>query len=121
MNEQTFIAPESTIYRQVSDELVVIQLDTGFFFYFSPETSAFLDFFRQARTLADFLESIGLNESQASEKEYIHVFIEFLTSHQIIIRTDFPSHGPLTHFSYCRPVFYRKGERVLDEVAFLCP
>ncbi len=115
--------PESTVYRRVSDELVVIQLDTGYFYYFNPETEEFLDFFRKPRPLGDYCKAVQLQDPDSNEGEYLKNFCSFLLENKILRKVDPQEHSPipLSKMSYRKPQFVRKGEKTLDEITFLCP
>lgn len=121
MDKSCNLTPESTIYRQVSDELVVIQLDTGCFYYFNPETQDFLDFFREPRNLDDFFGAASLSEQGAEERAYLKDFSDFLLKNQVIQSVSKTKAPFATKISYKKPRFLRKGEKTLDEITFLCP
>ena len=55
MNEERFQTSSAAIYREVGEELVVIQVDTGCVYYFNKTTKRCLDFFRDAATVTEFL------------------------------------------------------------------
>ena len=113
--------PESTIYRRISDELVVIELQSGRFFYFNPPTEKLLDFFKEARSLPEFVDGAGLTEKEP-EKQHLEKFCQFLLEKGILENV-----GSASEFAfvgtvdYGRPELIREGERTLDEITFLCP
>ncbi len=108
MAELCYQVPESTIYRKVSEELVLIQLDTGKFYYFNPETEAFLDFFKAPRSLS-------------TEDPDLHTFVEFLLQNKILKKTKPLDSTDSDGFPEGKPALLREGEKNLDEITFLCP
>ncbi|MCB0405688.1 MAG: hypothetical protein KDD51_12975 [Bdellovibrionales bacterium] len=112
----TLIIPNSTVYRNVSDELVVIQLETGRFYYFTADTKEFLDYFQQPRSL----ESLGDGEEQ-EDPQYLKNFCKFLLEKKILEVSDAGDSGPALHGRLAKPTFLREGEKTLDEITFLCP
>lgn len=67
LNTKSLLAPESTVFRKVAEELIVLQLDTAHFYYFNPETKEWLDYLRQPRSLQqieDLGKAHGLDHSE---------------------------------------------------------
>ena len=118
--ESGYLTPESTIYRQVEDELVVIQLDTGHIYYFNPSTESFLDFFRAPRSFSDFLQTSKLDEGK-DEAQYLERFLNTLYDMKLLQKADSQDTSVPPPLDYSRPLFLRKAERTLDEITFLEP
>lgn len=120
MIDVCLVTPESTLYREVDGELVVIQLDSGHFYYFSSETKLMLDFFRKPRKLSTFLERAALNEAEKGQP--IKQLCEFLLAEKILVYSE-EQEQPVDIFDYSGelPRFKRKGNCTLDELTFLCP
>lgn len=112
----TLIIPNSTVYRNVSDELVVIQLETGRFYYFTADTKEFLDYFQQPRSL----ESLGESDEQA-DSQYLKDFCKFLLEKKILEKSGASDENPGLNGRLAKPTFLREGEKTLDEITFLCP
>jgi hypothetical protein len=107
----------STVYRQIGDELIVIQADSGVFYYFNPGTKGLLDLLRCPRDLGQLYESLGL-DSQAEERRYLNEFTEFLLDEGILQ----PSPAEAAEAAprpagYERPQFLRRGDRKLEDLA----
>ncbi|MEZ4751551.1 MAG: hypothetical protein R3B54_13310 [Bdellovibrionota bacterium] len=110
------IIPNSTVYRNVSDELVVIQLETGRFYYFTSDTKEFLDYFQQPRSL-DFLD--GGDDQE--DPQYLKEFCKFLLEKKILEKSEAADESPALNGRLAKPTFLREGEKTLDEITFLCP
>lgn len=113
------VAP-SAVYRMISSELVVIQMDTGFFYHFSHASKQFLDFFKEAASVPLFCNAVGVTETE--EVDYLIKFCRLLSDAKILEsaeKTDRTFIKPKG--IYERPEFLRKGEKKLDEIAFLSP
>jgi len=124
MKKSCLQVSETTIYRDISDELLVIQLETGLFYYFNPKTKTYLDFFKQPRPFSNLLLGLHLDED-AEECEYLKGFCDFLLKNQILvtveIEAELTEEEEIAELKYNKPIFLRKGEKTLDEVTFLCP
>ncbi len=117
MDEERYRTSESAVYREVGNELVVIQVETGHFYYFNKTTKQFLDFFRHPAKLDDFLSRAGLSDD--AELTYLKTFLCTLKDKRILEATEatgvIPSGGEVS--SYDRPTLIREGEKKLDEIA----
>lgn len=122
MMQQTLKTPETIVYRKVRDEIVLIHLDNGQIYYFTPGAKDFLDFFKQPRRLASYVEHVGMDQSAQSSVEEIKNFANFLVENQILKTDETPVELRLAETKAYSPLqFLRKDERMLDEIAFLCP
>jgi hypothetical protein len=114
-----YFTPESTIYRRVENELVVVQLDTGRYFYFSPETEQFLNFFRSPHSLEQFCEG---TEAAFSDIDELKQFCRFLTQKEILQVASKPASEPeIPAHSFLKPSLLREGEKTIDQISFGCP
>lgn len=116
---ETLQIPNSTVYRNVSDELVVIQLETGKFYYFTAATKDFLDFFQQPRSMDSCLD--GGPEEGLEDPQYLKDFCKFLLEKKILEKCEGDEAAKPTEPKFVRPTFLREGEKTLDEITFLCP
>ncbi len=116
MNETCYQTSVSAVYREVGDELVVIQVDTGSFYYFNRTTKQFLDFFRNPAKLGDFVEAAHLKDG--SEQGYLEAFLAELREKRILESSQAMGKpaGQLPG-EYSRPTLLREGEKKLDEIA----
>jgi hypothetical protein len=109
--------PETTVYRKVGNELVVIQLDTAHFYYFSPETENVLEYFKSPATLDQLIGEAGANE-----KEHLLEFCHLLLEKQILKETKPDKKAaPKMSSPYKRPVYLREGEKTLEQISFASP
>lgn len=117
MNEERYQTSGSAIYREVGDELVVIQVDTGCFYYFNRTTKQFLDFFRSPSNLDAFVECAGL--ADGTERGYLENFLGSLKEKRILETppASLPSENSGAVAGYARPALLREGEKKLDEIA----
>lgn len=114
--------PDSTVYRLVDDELVLIQLDTGYIYYFNAGAKSLLDFFRAPKRLTSFWDVSGLDDERADDRKYLAEFCDFLIQNKILkTATVAVETSDDTKVTYAKPVFLRKAEKTLDEVSFLSP
>jgi hypothetical protein len=114
--EGSYQTSDSAVYREVGNELVVIQVDTGHFYYFNQTTKQFLDFFRHPAKLDDFITRAGLTDDE--ELGYLKSFLGTLKDKRILEASpgaDEPSAASLA--AYSRPALIREGEKKLDEIA----
>jgi hypothetical protein len=116
MNEERFQTSSAAIYREVGEELVVIQVDTGCFYYFNKTTKRFLDFFRDAATVTEFLDRV---DAASGDTEYLEEFCRSLVSKRILepARGAGAPRAAAVAPEYSRPTFLREGEKRLDEIA----
>lgn len=122
MSELFCQTPDSTVYRLVDDELVLIQLDTGHIFYFNACAKTLLDFFRAPKKLASFMDVTGLDDTRKEDRDYLSEFCDFLIQHKILKKTTVAVEGSDEQkLPYSKPVFLRKADKTLDEVSFLSP
>lgn len=117
MDQERYRTSESAVYREVGNELVVIQVDTGHFYYFNQTTKQLLDFFRHPAKLDDFLSRAGLTDD--AECGYLASFLDNLKGKRILEETQSSNElAPATQVSnYTRPTLLREGEKKLDEIA----
>jgi len=121
MENQVFCTPETTVYRQVKDELVVIQLESGKFFYFNPTTKEVLDYFKTPRSFGAFL--IAAEATPTSERGVqLREFCRLLLENQLISEAESVSDSLVEAVKMSMPPsLIRRGEQTLDELTFLCP
>jgi len=75
------LTSESAVYRVVDDKLLVVELGSGEFYYFSKETKSFLDHFKHPCSLDSYL---GIDESRKHE-DYCEA-VEDLVEKNILVR-----------------------------------
>lgn len=122
MAKKFLLTPESIVFREVRNELVVIQLDTGQILYFSKGTQDLLNFFKQPKKLEAYLAATETAETP-SEVAHLKNLTQFLVDNRLLEETavgnSFDPAAP--KLSYSRPEFLRLDEKTLDQIAFLCP
>ena len=120
---QNFLkTPETTVYRNVNGELVVIQLETSRFYYFSSEAEAILDFFKSANSLDGLIEQSNVLKADPKEIEHIKEFCHSLLDKKILQLEKKVGRQPLKNkMTYRRPTFLREGEKTLDQISFASP
>lgn len=113
---------QAVVYRKVKDELVVIPLKSGKFYFFNPEAENFLNFFRQPRRLSDFTKATKVEAFPEEEQKYLNDFITRLREMDILREYERDYSTPLEETqAYSRPRFIRQGNRTLADLAFLYP
>lgn len=114
MNEEIhrYQTSESAVYREVSDELVVIHVDTGHFYYFNRSAKPFLDYFKSGGSLERLEESVP-----EGEMDYLRSFCKTLLEKQILQRAGDEASGASYPTPYERPQYLRTGEKKLDDIA----
>lgn len=123
MSDTAYVCPsQSVVYRKVKDELVVIPLKSGRFYYFNPEAENFLNFFRQPRRLSDFRKAVKIEVLPEEEQKYLDEFISRLKELEILRESERDLSEPSFETqAYSRPRFLRQGDRTLADVAFMYP
>jgi hypothetical protein len=109
----------SALYRQFDGELLVVQLQTGHFFYFTPNTKLIFDFFQEPQTLGAYLLASGLSDA-GEEREYFERFFAQLVQCRIVEPAAASESLPLPKTTYSRPALLRIQEGKLADVALLC-
>lgn len=107
--DRSLVTSDDVVYRTVQNETLVVQLESGEIYYFSPKTREFLDVLKRPVTL-----------STHPEKETLHAFCQVLLEKQILKETDDPG-VPLTATFGEELAFLRKDEKTIDDIVFLCP
>ena len=108
-----------TVSRVIDDELIVIQLDTGRYHYFSKDTDSFLNSFKDGLSPDDYASAYELDPV---EKKHILELCQWLHDRNILV----PQLGArdrkcLKDRPYRRPQFLRDGEKTLDQISFASP
>jgi len=120
MTNSTYILSESALYRKFSEELIVIQAESGHFYYFSQNTEKYLDFFRTPHSLNDLIANFG--DISSDSQEHLEQFVKSLVEKEILEPTEKEANSSESFlFEYSKPVFLRTGEKTLDQITFLCP
>ena len=107
----------SAVYRPYRGELWVFAFRSDFVFRFNLATRDLLDFFRDGRSIDDYIASAGLN---AKESLYLDRFTQQLSSQGIVEsaeRSELPSSKRAS--PYQRPLFLGRTERNLAEMVLL--
>ena len=121
MPDRNYKTPETTIYRQIGDELVVVQLDTADYYYFTPETKTVLEFFKSPQSLSTFCDKAGIKE-KSDERNELKSFCQLLLQKQILKETkEISPESPKEKIHYRRAGFLREGDKKLDQISFGCP
>jgi hypothetical protein len=119
MSDSTFQVPESTLYRKVYDELIAVQIESGEFYYFTPDSETFFEYFRDPRTLEQYFAAARLGPEAETERTQVQNFCGFLVENGLLVTRPEPALLDEVQVEYARPQFLRRGEQKLDEVAFL--
>ena len=106
-------------YRVVGEELWMVELESGIFFYFSAEAYSFFEFFQTPRSLRGFLNGASIPVEDVKEISYLEMFLKFLSECQIVEMIDGKDSESPHQVKYTRPLFLRKGDRPVDEIAHL--
>ena len=64
----------AAIYRKFDDELLVVQLETGYFFYFTSNSKGIFDFFTLPRTIESYFAASGITDEDGLKKISRKVF-----------------------------------------------
>ena len=88
---------DDIVYRPVQNELVLIEVNSGSFFYFSPESREFFDSLREPRQV------------DASD------VVDMLLEKQILVKCE----ATAPQITLPLPQFLRMGEQKLEDVRFL--
>ena len=113
----------TAVFRCVNDKLVLVELNGGEIFYFSPSAESFLSFFRRARSLSDYFEWVGLQKNSV-EADYLISFCKFLLKKKILVKDPQLKErdtSVVKKESYVRPQFFKKAAYTIDQVSFACP
>ena len=100
---------------------MVIQLETGKFYYFTSDTKDFLDFFKSPRSLDSYLTTTEAETNSSDNSQYLNDFCGFLLKNKILQQSDELSEALPESYGHVQPKFLREGEKTLDEITFLCP
>lgn len=107
------------VFRKVRDEIILIHLISGKIYYF---TLSALPLFETLKSIQP-IEELNMRELLPSEKYSGPELITFLMNEKILEKVELneaSQEQPLNeHFSSVH--FLRLDEKLLDEVAFLCP
>ena len=104
----SFITSDSVIFRHVQNETVLVHLDSGEIYYFTPETLEFLNHMKTPRKIQD--------------SDSLNVFCKVLLQNKILQETteEGVEFGELP-LEPGKLAFLRKDEKTIDDIAFLCP
>ena len=126
---QRLIVPSTTVYREVSDELVVIEIESGLVYYFSLSTRYILDYFQKPSTLEALIENAAKKKGYSREEErHLTDFISFLKEKALLVdcadksqAAPAPEEGTveLSGDEYVRPRFLSLADKTLDEITLL--
>lgn len=114
---------ESAIYKKFSEELIVIQVETGKFYYFSSSTESLLNFFKTPQRFEHYLETIDPSRRDEETVTYLEDFCDFLLQNKILraIERFEDKKTSSAQSSFEKPQFLRKGEKNLEDLTLLCP
>jgi len=107
----------AAIYRKFDDELLVVQLETGYFFYFTPHTKTVFDFFAVPQTLEAYFMAAGIAEEDALERKYLENFLGFLTENNLLAKCPPIDEVSLPSVPYHRPKLLRRSDNRIDDIA----
>lgn len=104
---------DKIITRIINGELIVIQLDTGRYHYFSNDTKEFLESFKDGMSVEGF---------DLSQRKEIQDLVDVLLEREILKKAS-ASSKPLKNEKKSRtlPRFLRDGEKTLDQISFASP
>lgn len=114
MKTKNYIVPSTTVFRKVGEELVVVQLETSRFYFFSPETEKFLEDFRAPRDLDSYCAATK------ADPAYLKEFCRELAERKLISETEVPAEPVTQEGGYLAPLFLREAEWTLDQLSFTC-
>ena len=108
--DKSYVTSDDVVYRKVQDETLVVQLESGEIFHFSSETREFLD------ALKTPCSTVGLPSDHS-----VRLFFQLLLEKQIIRETNEPGVPLSESIGGGNLSFFRKDDRTIDDVVFLCP
>lgn len=106
--DRTVVTSDDVVYRTVQEETLVVQLESGEIFHFTPKTFEFLEAFKQPRKLG----------SDGSKD--IRDFCQLLLDKQIL-RESTEGGSAIPDRFEDGLAFLRKDDRNIDDIVFLCP
>ena len=110
--------PDTTIYQQAPEGLVVVELDGGAVYHFNHAAQAVLDHFREPDDVDGLIRALGVDGVEA---QHLRQLCEMLVERRIlrphaapVARAPRARSGP-----YARPVLLRQERKVADDLRAL--
>ncbi|MBM4302932.1 MAG: hypothetical protein FJ112_01240 [Deltaproteobacteria bacterium] len=119
MNTHLQFKKSENVGKQVNAEYILVSLDSGKFFHFTPSTENFLNFFSSPRSIDEFLTASKINQDK-TETDYIKNFCSYLLDEKILSSNNSVSLPSKTEtpLKYRRPELIREGDNVLSDFKY---
>ena len=117
--------PESSVYRKIHGEIILVQLETSRYFHFNEASEEFFTYFKEPKGMDDFFDSY--NVTPETEREHLKNFAKYLITQSILKETDGTpaksnsSNPKNSESAYQRPNLLKEGTQKLEEISFACP
>ena len=111
MKSQSYVVPQSTVFRKVGEELVVVQLETSRFYFFNSATEPFLEAFREPRSVESFSKT---------DSAYLKEFCKVLVEKQLMREAVSEINDSVEAATYEKPELLREADWTLDQLTFTC-
>ena len=110
---------KNTVSRVIGNELIVIQLDTGRYHYFTQSTEELLAYFKEGATLESYISNESIDDG---EKKKLEELCAQLLERKILETSQRLAQKVRTSKrKFNSPRFLRDGEKTIDQISFLSP
>ena len=114
MKKHGYKINRNVVYREVQDEVVLIHLDDGKFYYFSKSAKPFFNFLQEPKTIDQIFSC--LNEKVP--REDLEDFCKELHDKRILLVESAENPSVLTpDTTFEKPLLLREGQKKLDQIA----
>lgn len=101
----------------MAEELVVLQLDTSHFYFFSPATQGWLEYLRKPKSWSQL---IAHGQTLGASPEQLQEFCQDLLQKRILQESESPAVADATALPTAVPRLLRDPGKTLEQLSFTC-